>query len=246
MLVYGDGVKFGYKTSPLAKEEKCEVISVGMPSLLTLRDICSIPDANKIRILWPFGGYYGNGWYCGFSPPHSDRIYYKEQMVILHKLLRLLEKYEHLCITVKLYPSTYSDENPPWVEDLRKSERIRIVYNRPNFVELLTHHEVVIIDSPTTTLLQAIATKLPVFVLMSVICWPDEATVLLEKRGWCAKKAEDLMVNLERYVENGTYDRNVEDHDFLTKYGVHNSDPVNNALSLVKSVLNDKKSKLNN
>jgi hypothetical protein len=51
------------------------------------------------------------------------------------------------------------------------------------------------------------------------------------------------MVSLERYVENGTYDSNVENHDFLTKYGIHNGDPVNNVLSLVKRVLNENRPK---
>jgi hypothetical protein len=240
MLVYGDGVKFAYEASPLAEEENCGVVSVGMPSLQRLRDIYTHSDTKKIRILWPFGGYYGNGWYCGFSPPNNDRIYYKEQMVILHNLLRLIEKYEHLSITVKLYPDTYLDENPPWVEDLPKSERIRIVYGRPNFVELLNHHEAVIIDSPTTTLLQAITTRLPVFVLMSVICWPGEATKLLQKRGCCAKNAEDLMVSLEEYIENNAYNHDVENNDFLKKYGIHNGDAVDSALFIVKRILDEK------
>lgn len=238
MLVYGDGVKFAYESSPLAQEEGCEIIAVGMPSLHPLRDIYPRSDKKEINILWVFGGYYGNGWYCGFSPPFTDRMHYKEQIIILFSLLKCLRNNQRLSLTIKLAPSHYRYDNPPWVEDLPKSKRIRIVYGRPNFVELLTRHDVVIIDSPTTTLLQAVSTKLPVFVLMSVIRWPDEAVDLLRRRASCAENAVRLMEELEQYTRARTYDGDLENDDFLRQYAVHNGKAVSTVMSLMQRILN--------
>ncbi|MFH1147700.1 MAG: hypothetical protein V1736_08330 [Pseudomonadota bacterium] len=239
MLVYGEGVKSAYKASPLAEEEKCEIIPAGMPSLNGLRSIQMNPDDGSVNILWPFGGYYGNGWYCGFSPPSNDRVYYKEQMIVLSRFMEFLNRYPFLSITIKLYPSTYCDAEPPWVSDLPKSERIKIVHSKPNFVELLHRHQVVLIDSPTTTLLQSVATKLPVFVLMSVLRWPDDAVRLLEKRAVCAQGAEDLMASLEQYLESRSYKGHVENNLFLKRYGIHNGNGIESALSLVKGIIDE-------
>jgi len=237
MLLAGDSVKSAYHASTVAQEEHCELVSVGMPSLTALSAI-SIRQENKlVRLLWPFGGYYGNGWYCGFSPPHNDRIYYQEQMVILKKIEDLLTKHPRLSVTIKLYPNSYLNENPPWVDDLVSYERIKIIYDQHNFVDLLGQHNVVIIDSPTTTLLQAVATKLPVFVLMSVIRWSDEAIKRLRRRASVAAKADDLMTSFEDYVQDGTYKGETGDQDFLEKYGIHNNDAMDRALSIVRRSL---------
>ncbi len=237
MLVYGDAVKKGYASSPLAKEEKCQVVSVGMPSLNKLMAISPAAPEEKMRILWVYGGYYKNSWYCGFSPPQSDGIYYQEQMVILQNILELEKKYKQVSVTVKLYNSAVF--NPPWVNELANREKIRTVIEKPSFVDLLPQHDLVIVDSPTTTLLQAVATKLPVFVLMSVIRWPDEAISLLRKRAYCAESAEELMKALNRFLENGTRSFDVNNEDFLKQYATHDGHGKKMALSLTEMILND-------
>jgi len=237
MLVYGDAVKNGYNSSPLAKEEKCQLVSVGMPSLKELRTISPAAPKKEMRIIWPYGGYYKNWWYSGFTPPRSDTVYYQEQMVILQNILELTRKYKQISVTVKLYHSAAF--NPPWVNELANREKIRIVIEKPSFVELLPQHDLVIVDSPTTTLLQAVATQLPVFVLMSVIRWPDEAISLLRKRAYCADRAAELMQALNRFLENGTPSFEVTNQEFLRQYGAHDGHGKETALSLTEAILND-------
>lgn len=238
MLVSGEAVKRAYEGSPLATEEGCEIIAVGMPSLEPLKGISPSSRGDKMRVLWVFGGYYGNGWYCGFSPPTSDRLYYQEQMVILKDLIDLLGKFSQIEVTVKLYSSSYLTDNPPWVQDLKDVERLQLVYNHPNFVDLLPQHDLVIIDSPTTTLLQAVATRLPVFVSMSVIRWPDAAIDLLKKRAPCWERAELLMAGVRQFIESGQYPGDVEDREFLKYYGVCGENGLNLALKLTEQALN--------
>lgn len=240
MLVYGDAVKNGYTSSPIAREEKSEIISVGMPSLKALREISPISCDREIRILWVCGGYYKDWWYCGFSPPQSDRFYYQEQIVFLNNILELVNNYPKLSVTVKLYHS--AKFNPPWVTEISNMDKVKIVLTTPNFTELLPEHDLVIIDSPTTTLLQAVATKLPVFVSMSVIRWPDEAIKLLRKRACCAEGATDLMKSLNQFIENGACSFNVADEKFLTQYGTHNGNGDQVALSIMEKLLNDNSS----
>lgn len=237
MFVFGDGVKEAYEASPFFKEEKCKVMSIGMPSLDKLGHIANHYGGTDIRILWPFGGYYGNNWYCGFSPPYTDRLYYQEQMLILNNLLVMLGKYENLSITIKLYNSRFLSGDPPWVNDILQTAKIKIIHDRHSFVELLSNHQIVIIDTPTTILLQAVATRLPVFVLNSVIRWPDEAISLLKKRAYCFESASELMSGLEQYIEGKYYDTNLKDESFLKKYGMHDNNAINNAVIELKKFI---------
>lgn len=236
-LVFGEGVKQGFETSPLAERQKCEIVSVGMPSLRRLRRISPARAISSSRILWPFCGYYCNAWYCGFSPPFSDTVYYQEQMVILRSLLQMLRKYPELSVTIKLYPSKHQTDQPPWVGEALRHKRVSAVYDYPNFVGLLPDHDLVIIDCPTTTLLQSAATKLPVFTLMSVMRWPDKALDLLRKRAVCAENAASLVRRLGQFLEKGIYDPEVENDDFLRDYGIFPGDGPDIALSLVKKAL---------
>lgn len=233
MLVYGDGVKYAYESSPLAREEQCRVVSAGMPSLMKLMDIKRKNKQDKKNILWVFGGYYGNGWYCGFSPPLSDTLYYKEQIVILRGLLELMERRAELKLTVKLYPSQYLNQNPPWVEDIKENPRVRLVYDKPSFTGLLREHDMVIIDLPTTTLLQSVATKLPVFVLMSLIGWPDEALQVLKQRAYCALDAREIISCIEKFLDGGEGSVDTENQNFLKYYGIHNGQAVRSVTAVV-------------
>lgn len=233
MLVYGEGVQQAYAASPLAQEEGCRIECVGMPSLKKLRAIAPQRPRERTRILWPFGGYYQNRWYCGFSPPHSDRVYYQEQMVILEHLLKLLEAHPGVELTVKLHPSYLEIEDPPWAKDLTHRDRLRMVKREFSFVELLGEHDVCLIDSPTTALLQAVATRLPVFALMSVIRWSDEAIRLLRRRAWVAESAAELMTGLSKYLQDGPM-VDVNHDEFLRQYGLGREDGEQVAQTIVE------------
>ncbi|MFH2011566.1 MAG: hypothetical protein ABIJ37_02490 [Pseudomonadota bacterium] len=192
-----------------------------------------------IRILYVITNYYRNGWYCGFNPPFSDRIYYKEQMIIVERMKKISRENKKISLTLKLHPGAdVLDEDPPWVASLKGIERINIIRN-PIFTQLLHSHDVVLIDSPTTTLLQAIATRLPVFVLTSVISPPRVHLHLLMKRAVCADHAEALMNRLEVYLQTGEYPADCDNREYIKLYGTHIDDGKSSqrALAVLKRTL---------
>jgi len=101
----------------------------------------------------------------------------------------------------------------------------------------LYEHDIVIIESPTTTLLQAIATGLPVFVLTSIITPPRADLPLLMKRAVCAENAEELMDKLEEYLKTGHYPADINSREYLKLHGTHLDDGEGHLRAL--KVLND-------
>lgn len=241
LCVAGDTVRKGYEMSPFLRNNACSVVATGLPSLNKLKDIRYDRTSKSIRILWVFGGYYGNGWYCGFSPPFSDRLYYKEQMLIVGAMHRLLRTFPDMELTIKLYPSEYINDQPPWIPEFEGVNRVSFVYKKPDFVELLHRHDAVIVDSPTTTLLQSAATKLPIFVSMANIRWPEAAQELLRKRACCADSADVLIEALEGFISNGAYPYDVDNVEFLKEYGIHDGNSGGAVISFIKEYLNGEK-----
>ncbi len=96
-----------------------------------------------------------------------------------------------------------------------------MVRSELTFIELLNKHDEVLIDTPTTTLLQVIAKKLPVFVLTSIISLPRPDLSILKKRAVCAER---LMNDLENYLKTDHYHANAENMEFLKLYGTYKDD----------------------
>ena len=96
------------------------------------------------------------------------------------------------------------------------------------------------VDVPTTTLLQAIATKLPVFVLNSVVSAPLKDLHILSNRAVCASSAAGLMNKLEEYLRTGQYEADVNSREYLRRYGTHLDDGKSDirAADFIKAALN--------
>lgn len=239
LLTYGDGVKKAYESSDL--RACCKIESIGSLNLdrISKKKEGKITKEKTKRILYVITNYYLNVWYCGFSPPFSDRFYYREQATILERLKDMIDKRETISLTIKLCPhSDMINEDPPWVPDLKEISKISLV-RYPNFDELLARYDILLIDSPTTTLLQAIATRLPVFVLTSIISPSLADLPLLRKRAVYAESAGELMDELEAYLNSGEYPSDVDNREFLKCFGTHLDDGNSDlrAQAIVKKML---------
>jgi hypothetical protein len=160
-------------------------------------------------------------------------------MIIVEGMKRIIRGNKKASLTLKLYPNADAlDEDPPWAASLKGIERINIIRN-PQFARLLQSHDAVLIDSPTTTLLQAIATRLPVFVLTSVISPPRAHLPLLMQRAVCADNAETLINRLELYLQTGDYTADRDDREYMKLYGTHLDDGKSSqrALAILEKTL---------
>lgn len=197
-----------------------KVISIGSSSLDKIREIRKRrKEISKRTILYVTTSYYRNQWYCGFCPPFSDRYLLKDQIMIMESLERIVNKYEAK-VTVKLSRVSLSDL--PLANEF--SSLFRVVVVSPNFTQLMYENDIIIIDAPTTTVLEAVATRKTVFVLMNHIRYPDNARMLLQKRAVCADSVEELMSQLQGYIEQGIYPADVDNDEYLREYGNYLND----------------------
>jgi len=186
-------------------------------SLSDEKSRCSL----KTRILYATTSYYQNIWYCGFSPPFNDRLFYRDQSLIVKSLQEIAASRLHGCeVTLKLSPGK-TCQDPPWTNEVFN---LKVVKDSPTFVKLLQCHDVIIIGCPTTTLLQAIATKKPVFALVSHIGYTEQMRTMLARRAVCANQAGELMRLLRSYLQSGIYPADLNDDAFCKAYGNHLND----------------------
>jgi len=171
-LTFGREVDASYQK--FTDKYRAKIISVGSAKLDWLRKTrghenhkaTSTPDNRPVNILYATSAYFGNLWYCGFSPAFSDSLFMKEQLCIIERLCKLREAIgNNFNITIKLDPSSWS-QDPPWTKEFENKKGIRIIKSSPSFINLLSQSDIVVLDMPTTVLLEAVAANLPVFVLM--------------------------------------------------------------------------------
>lgn len=238
-LVYGEANKKAYETSDLITA--CKVVTIGSVSIDRIVQNSGSSNESGNRILYVVTNYYRNGWYCGFTPPFSDRLYLLEQCCIVKGFTRILATLKNVSLTVKIHPgATVLGEVPPWIAELSNKEHVEIISSESTFAEMLNHHDIVVIDSPTTTLLQALASQLPLFILTSIISPPKADMPRLRKRAVCVNSSQELINELKSYLKTGVYSTDVGNRDFLKLYGTYLDDGKSNvrAENLVMKMLN--------
>lgn len=101
---------------------------------------------------------------------------------------------------------------------------LRIVKKEENFIQLMYSSDVVVLDYPSTTLLQSLAAGLPVFVLMKYWDYPEKARSLLNLRAVLADEPGKLIEQLKLYIGGNKYTPSLEDSSFLMSYGTYIGD----------------------
>lgn len=168
--------------------------------------------------LYATTNYFQNNCYSSYEPPPSDIRLYETQLTLISEL----SSYSGVGLILKLSPNpTY--RRPPWV-DYFKDDSLVIIDNECKFSELLGYADLVVLDWPSTTLLQAIATDKPVFVVMKHLWLFPRARRMLERRVVCADEPGELLSSLKEYLGNGIYPADINDNAFLKAYGTYHDD----------------------
>lgn len=229
-LAYGPSSAEAYST--YAEDFNTDVLPVG--SLLLAEYKQNISRLNtqartRQRIVYITSTYHQNSWFYSPDTMISDNLFYRDQVTIITFLQRLA-KNKNFEIIVKTRPSTHFMA-PPWLKQL-KNTTIQIVDESPTVKQLLEDGCAVVIDHPSTTVLEACCTKLPIFVLLNHFRHSPEAVGWLKKRAVCTHQAQELVSRLDDYLKNGEYPANLEDETFLNAYGVQS-----NCETITKKVL---------
>lgn len=226
-FVYGTEVEKAY--TQFGKRFSSTVAPVGTTSLDSM--ISSAPESRAARlasgrdrktIVYATTNYMQNHWYGGWQPVFSDREHFRDQVLITECLSQAAQK-GLAEIVIKLHPNPEYQE-PPWVAKLRNVKSVRIVKDEESFENLVRHSDGVVLDFPSTTLLQSIAMGVPVFVLIQRWPFPAAAQAQLRQRAVAVNSAAELGANLESFLESGAYPADPAHTAFLEGFGTHLND----------------------
>ncbi|HTY53453.1 MAG TPA: hypothetical protein VMB35_09715 [Methanomicrobiales archaeon] len=103
---------------------------------------------------------------------------------------------------------------------------ITVVRGERSFTDLVRNAGTVVLDCPSTTLLEAIAAGCDVLVLLRHVRLTSDARALLRKRAYIADDREEFTTLLGKYLrgEKTGQDPDPTDKGFLEAYGVHRLD----------------------
>jgi hypothetical protein len=87
------------------------------------------------------------------------------------------------------------------------------------FTNLLKSARCVILDVPATTLIEAVSTKIPIFVLYGREPWFEKPLRLIKKRAVVEEDPAKLMKHLDRYIKYGDYPADLNNNEFLEGWG---------------------------
>lgn len=85
--------------------------------------------------------------------------------------------------------------------------------------DLFSIADAIIVDMPSTTVLEAVARDVPVFCLTKNLGITEEAEELLRKRAVCSDDPDALMDKVKEFSRSGRYEADVNNDEFLEAYG---------------------------
>jgi hypothetical protein len=109
---------------------------------------------------------------------------------------------------------------------MKKHTNIKVFKTEVSFCDLLDKSEIIILDGPSTVLLEAIAARKTIFVLLSFIKITDDAKELLKKRAFCSESISELLTQVQKYLNRDTMDQvpDLDNTEFLEYYGIHHDE----------------------
>lgn len=236
-FVYGKGVQEQYIHA--AEFYKTTLVPVGSATLDRLQ-VKYAKERNKLEakktILYITNSYWQNNLYVSFFPVFSDNLFWRTQKAIVDTI----GKYNEYSKIIKIHPSSlYTD--PDFNSCIIKSgfKYFQIIKNEKSSFELLSKADIIVIDLPSTTLLQALTTTKPVFVYMGHIHFDKKAFQMLENRAVCSERIEDLMLKLDDYLKNGSYRKDVTNQDFLKMFGTYEGSAAQYAANKLREIIDE-------
>jgi hypothetical protein len=240
-LVFGEGVAERFQEN--AAKYKTRLVPVGSSSLeQIIRKNRNPPISSEDgkTVLYVTSNIYRNTNSVSWFPPFSDDFFWLTQKSIIDAL----GKHKDSKAIIKTHPSSMYRETP--MREYAKNrgfENIMFVKNEQPLTSLLQKADVIVIDLPTTTLLQALTTEKPVFIYFGHYNIDEEPLALLEHRAFCFRNLESLTNALEKYLSGdlkSQYDK--KDSKFLEMFGIgpHGTDIGKRAASIVLDTINEK------
>lgn len=174
-----------------------------------------IKNITRPIIVYATTMYYLSNTYNFSYPPWSDNYIYDAQKKIIERLA--LFKGTKI---IKLHPNLFYTLSA--LDEYCRSfkrQNVWTIRNELLSTLLFSIADVIIVDLPSTTLLQAIACKKPIFCLTRHLKLEDKAIEILRKRVVLAEDPELLMKEVESFFQSGQYKADLQNSEFLENFG---------------------------
>jgi len=221
-LAWGPGVEAHYGPT---KRGAVRFVPVGSPTLDGILARRERTATRPRRVMYIITDLRGSSAYFPGGQPWLDTTYYRFQREVLEVLQRYQDTYD---IWLKVPPGSRHNRLARnlirrWLR--ARGARIRVA-ERP-LAEVIGGPSLFLIDFPSTTLLQCVATRAHVIALTGAPHFPllPEARLLLEKRAVCCDSPEQFLEAIEARLRQGIApDATGVDDAFLTRYGTFRHD----------------------
>lgn len=209
LLVYGDGA--AKALNPIARKGGFDLLAVGSSSL---DNLMKGRDSTKDHyILYALTNFFENHCMYSWYPAWSDLTIHSWR----RQIISYLNELAGFDIVVKCHPNLAYRDPPMAISN----PRVRVVKDKPKFPDLIHGAQAIIVETLTTTCLQALTSKVPVFVLNTNQRATPRALELLRKRAVCSQSGEELVKALDDYLTKGTYPADVHNDEALRLFGTH-------------------------
>lgn len=231
-LCWGTGVLEWIKTDPqnFFKTPSIAVGSSELEKMYFARD----SYRRDFDALYVTSTYFGNNYYVSIQYQQADTSFWNTQQKIIKILGESNKK-----VKIRLSPSQQNDHIHDFISS-RGYDNLNTDMSGFTYVDLVKRSDVIIIDLPSTTLLQAIALRKTVFVLLKHIKLTDEAVRMLKKRAYCSEDIDEFVEMIRRYFSNEPLDQNpdINNTEFLEMYGTSTLDGqvANRVLEILNNV----------
>ena len=221
-FVWGRGVTDMY--ARMAKDftfdTKCKFIPTGSTTLKTIITQETIPSGvyrKDPKILYATMSYYHNALNFGFDHRFDDIEMWQAQKEIIMFLSD-----GPFDVIVKLHPGEKEDYQIREFIGNRNVTNVKIIKTERKFSELALESDIIILDCPSTILLEALAAKKIVFVIVEFMMITDDAKSMLKRRAFVSENRKELMIQIKKYLDNEPMDLNpdINNTEFLEYYGV--------------------------
>ena len=231
-LCWGTGVLEWIKTDPqnFFITPSIAVGSYDLEKMYFARD----SSRREFDALYVTASYFGNNYYVSIQYQQTDTSFWNTQQKIIKILGESNKK-----VKIRLAPAQQNEHIHDFISS-RGYGNLNTDMNGFTYVDLAKRSDVIIIDWPSTTLLQAIALRKIVFVLLKHITLTDEAVRMLKKRAYCSEDIDEFVEMIRRYFSNEPLDQNpdMNNTEFLEMYGTSTLDGqvANRVLEILNNV----------
>src|SRR5574337_375670 len=220
-LAWGPGIEAHYGDT---KRGRVRFFPVGSPTLDALVARRPRTASSQRQVMYIITDFRGYSAYFPGGQPWLDTRYYQFQRKVLNVLERHQDTYD---IWLKVPPGidqNYLAQNPirQWLRE--RGARIR-VEERP-LLDVISKPGLFLIDFPSTTLPQCLATRAQVVVFTGAPHFRvlEDARRLLEKRAVCCDSEAEFLETTDAILRHGVTPESEEPDDaFLSMYGTFRS-----------------------